>query len=98
MGAQFQARVRIGTGLRGDTKLLAQGEIEATVRLRGKILEVEKHYLVYPNSSIIRQWVKFKNRTSAAITVANPYMLDDRLLESAASTQTLSYMTGGGYI
>jgi len=80
----------------GDAKILAQGEIEATIRLRGKILEVEKHYLVYPNSSIIRQWVIFKNRSGAAITLANPYMLDDRLLANAASSQTLSYMTGGG--
>ena len=73
-----------------------QGEIEAIVHLRGKLLEVEKHYLIYPGTSIIRQWVVFKSRSDGAVTLSNPYMLDQRLAGNAATTQTLSYMTGGG--
>ncbi len=84
------------TWMGSEAKVLSQGEIETTIRLQDKILEVEKHYVIYPNSSIIRQWVVFKNRSVGVIKLANPYMLDDRLLANAAASQTLSYMTGGG--
>ena len=80
----------------GSAMVQGQGEIEAIVHLRGKLLEVEKHYLIYPDTSIIRQWVVFKNRSDGAVTLSNPYMLDQRLAGNAATTQTLSYMTGGG--
>lgn len=79
-----------------DAKVLSQGEIELTVSLQDKLLGVQKHYVLYPNSSIIRQWVVFKNRSSDQITLADPYMLVDRLLANVASSQLLSYMTGGG--
>ena len=52
--------------------------------------------MVFPNTSIIRQWVVFKNRSEGPLTLANPYMLHERLLQNQAATQTLSYMTGGG--
>ena len=79
-----------------DAKILAQGEIELAIVLQGKFVEIKKYYLIYPSSSIIRQWVVFKNRTDSKITLANPYMLVDRLLSNAATSQMLSYMTGGG--
>src|SRR5579862_4607729 len=75
--------------------VLSQGEIEATVTLQGTLLEVQKHYRVYPGTSIIRQWSVFKNRSNSAIEISDPYLLSDRLSKSAA-TQTLYYMTGGG--
>ncbi len=50
-------------------KVLTQGEIEATVRLQSQLLEVEKHYVVFPNTSIIRQWVVFKNRSEDPLTL-----------------------------
>jgi hypothetical protein len=84
------------TWISGAAKVLAQGEIEATVHLEGKLLEVEKHYVVYPGTGIIRQWVIFKNRSDGAITLSNPYMLSDGLGTNAGAGQTLSYMTGGG--
>jgi len=91
------------TGASGDwtwksasATVLPQGKLECTVTLQGNLLEVEKHYLLYPNSSIIRQWVVFKNRSGRDIKLSNPYMLTGRLLADAASSQTLSYITGGG--
>ena len=52
----------------GDAKVLAQGEIEATVRLEGKLLGVEKHYVVYPHTGIIRQWVVSPRQVSTLVT------------------------------
>jgi hypothetical protein len=80
----------------GSAKIQGQGEIEAIIHLRGKLLEVEKHYVIYPDTSIIRQWVVFKNRSGGPVTLSNPYMLAQRIATSATTPQTLSYMTGGG--
>ncbi len=80
----------------GSATVVAQGEIEATVRLKGKLLEVEKHYVLYPNTGIIRQWAVFRNGSDGEVTLANPYMLNERLSVIGAANQTLSYMTGGG--
>lgn len=76
--------------------ILNQGEIEATVTLQGNLLEVEKHYCVYPGTSIVRQWVVFKNRSSSPIEIEDPYFLNVRLLTAPTPSQTLYYMTGGG--
>ena len=91
------------TGLSGgwrlvgsDTGVLSQGEIQLVVRLEIDRLRVEKTYVVYPSTSIIRQWVRFQNRSSSPITVSNPYFLADRLRAGEANKLTLHYMTGGG--
>ena len=92
------------TGLSGgwrlvgrDTSVLSQGEIQLVVCLENDLLRVEKTYVVYPSTSIIRQRVKFQNRSSSPITVSNPYFLADRLRAGEAARLTLNYMTGGGF-
>jgi hypothetical protein len=92
------------TGLSGgwrlvgsDTSVLAQGEIQLVVRIENDLLRVEKTYVVYPSTSIIRQWVKYQNRSSGPLTVSNPYFLADRLRAGEADNLTLHYMTGGGF-
>jgi hypothetical protein len=80
----------------GSSKVEGQGELEAVIHLRGKLLEVEKHYVIYPGTSIIRQWVVFKNRSDSEVTIVNPYLLDQRIVTNGTTPQTLSYMTGGG--
>ncbi len=79
-----------------EAKITPQQEIEVTVHLQNTQLQVDKYYRIYPKTSIIRQWVIFKNRSDGPLTIANPYMLDQRLSAKSATTQTLSYMTGGG--
>jgi hypothetical protein len=39
---------------------LAQGEIQLDITLRRESLGVTKSFVVYPGSSIIREWVSFK--------------------------------------
>lgn len=93
------------TGLSGgwrlvgsDTSMLAQGEIQLVVRLENDLLRAEKTYVIYPQTSIIRQWVKYQNRSSAPVTVSNPYFLADRLRAGEADKLTLDYMRGGGFV
>ena len=79
-----------------NATVLKQGEIEAVVKLQGKMLEIEKHYCVYPGTSIIREWVVFKNTQNEAVEIEDPYLLANRLLTNSTALQTLYYMAGGG--
>jgi len=80
-----------------DTTVLSQGEIQLVVSLKNDVLQVDKYYVVYPQTGIVRQWVKFQNISSHSLVVSDPYFLSDRLQVDEASTLTLRYMTGGGY-
>ena len=96
------AAVRTGTSGNwrlkdSQTAILGQGEIQLVVRLDDGLLEVEKTYVVYPHTGIIRQWVKFQNAGNNPITVSDPHFLSERVQVDEAKKLTLNYMTGGGY-
>ena len=55
--------------------VLANGEIQLDVALRHGALQVTKTYVVYPGTSIIREWVQFKNVGTKALQVAEPRFL-----------------------
>lgn len=80
----------------GDARVLAQGEIELTVTLENDLLAVQKTYVVYPETGIVRQWIRYRNRTNGSITVENPHFFSTRVRGGDASKLTLHYMTGGG--
>jgi hypothetical protein len=81
----------------GDAKVLAQGEILLAVSLENTLLRVEKSYVIYPGSSIIRQWTHYENAGSRAIKVDDPYFLSFRVGAEETNPRVLNYMTGGGY-
>jgi len=80
-----------------ETTILQQGEIQLVVRLEDGLLQVEKTYVAYPHTGIIRQWAKFQNVSSRSITVSDPYFLAERIQVDEAKKLSLNYMTGGGY-
>jgi hypothetical protein len=80
-----------------ETTVLQKGELQLVVRLENDLLRVEKTYVVYPHTGIIRQWVKFQNASTHAIKVSDPYFLSGRLQIDEAKKPSLDYMTGGGY-
>ena len=80
-----------------EAKLLAAGEIQLLVTLANEKLEVERTYVVYPHTSIIRQWTTYRNASSRPIRVSDPYFLADRIRAKEANKPVLNYMTGGGY-
>ena len=63
----------------GEAGVLSQGEIQLVVTLENDLLQVQKAYVVYPATSIIRQWVTYLNRSASAITISDPYSLSLRL-------------------
>jgi len=80
-----------------ETQVLAQGECQLVVRLGNGLLAVEKTYLLYPGTSIIRQWTTYQNASSRSVKALNPYLLAQRVRMEERGQPVLNYMTGGGY-
>jgi hypothetical protein len=74
---------------------LAQGEIELDVTLRRGSLQITKSYVVYPGSSIIREWVNFKNVSNAALRISDPRFLNLTVNMGSAEDTDFDWMTGG---
>jgi hypothetical protein len=73
----------------------AQGELELALRLKREGIEATKHYVVYPESSIIREWVTFKNTGSAPACLINPRFLNAALCMGNPEALDFHWMTGG---
>jgi len=56
-------------------RTLVHGEVELDITLRHLGLEATKSYVVYPGSSIIREWVSIKNVGSAPLKISEPGFL-----------------------
>jgi hypothetical protein len=57
-------------------RALTQGEIELDITLERNAVQVTRSYVVYPSSSIIREWVTFKNSGLSPIRVIEPGFLN----------------------
>lgn len=80
-----------------DATVPAKGEVQLTVRVENDLLRVEKTYVVYAGTSVIRQSLTYQNIGSRPIKVSDPYFLAHRLRADETNKLTLHYMTGGGY-
>ena len=74
---------------------LAQGEIQLEITVRQGSLEATKTYVVYPGSSIIREWVKFKNAGTTAIKLTKPGFVNLTAKVGSPESQDFYWMTGG---
>ena len=90
------------SGTSGDWKLveatersLAQGEIQLDITIRRRGLEVTKSYIVYPGSSIIREWVSFKNAGTGPLRVSEPRFLGLTTNPGPPESVDFHWMTGG---
>ncbi len=72
-----------------------QGEVQLDLRLRWEELEVTKSYVLYPDSSIIREWVTFKNTSPTAISLIDPAFLNLDLRAGEPGAVDFHWMTGG---
>ncbi|MGH9455763.1 MAG: hypothetical protein ACRD2O_17530, partial [Terriglobia bacterium] len=75
---------------------LAQGELQMNLVLRRGPLEVTKHYVIYPGTSIIREWLTISNPSHESIRISDPGFLENHILSLEVDKLQLYYMTGGG--
>jgi hypothetical protein len=106
VGEEFLAPVANGTesgnGSGGGWRLLSskqsrlpQGERQLDICLRRDAFQVTKSYVVYPGSSIVREWVTFKNVGGATLPLPEPCFLNLTVQPSTAQPAELLWMSGG---
>ena len=90
------------TGLAGGWALVfarrhpqKDGSVEFDLALRQDDLEAIKSYVTYPGSSIIREWVTFKNVGSRALTIQDPGFLSTAARLGSFDSLDFFWMTGG---
>ena len=77
------------------TSRLKQGELELNLALRRDSLGATKTYVVYPGSSVIREWIEFKNLGSVPIKLADPEFLNASARLGDPASLDFDWMTGG---
>ncbi len=77
------------------TSKLKQGELQLDLTLRHDSLAVTRTYVVYPGSSIIRQWTEFKNVGSIPLKLSDPEFLNTSARLGDPATLDFDWMTGG---
>lgn len=73
---------------------LSQGELQLDITLQRDALEVTKSYMLYPGSSILREWVRFKNVGSVPLPIQDPCFLNLTLRPGEAVPPAFSWMSG----
>ena len=84
------------TFLDEKTQRLSQGELQLDIRVRSGPLEVTKHWLIYPKTAIIREWMTIGNVSGEGVRLRNLFFLNTRDLWGKTDDLELSYISGGG--
>jgi hypothetical protein len=74
---------------------LPQGERQLDITVQRDALQVTKSYLLYPGSSIVREWVTFKNAGTVPLPIREPCFLNLAVQPGAAQPPDFSWMSGG---
>ncbi len=75
---------------------LAQGEWQLDLALRRGSIGITKHYVVYPDTPIIREWVTIANEGAKSVRIQEPHFLACNLNAGKAGDLDFQYLTGGG--
>jgi hypothetical protein len=83
--------------LRGDKIVRGtQGELQLDIELRSPVIQVTKHYVIYPGTSLIREWLTINNSSNPAVRISQVDFLHTRVLSSMGQGLEFNYLTGGG--
>ena len=95
-GPELQTASAGGWRLLGSKQSkLPQGERQLDIALQREGLQVTKSYVVYPGSSIVREWVTFKNASTAPLPIREPCFLNLTVRPGAEQSPDFSWMSGG---
>ena len=97
--------IQLVTGASGGWELvsekqqkLKQGELQLDVTLRRSPLRVIKSYVLYPSSSVIREWVALSNDSKSTVTLINPDFLRLNIHPADPADLDFYWMSGGDNI
>ncbi len=81
--------------VRANARALTQGAKQLEITVRRGDLEATKSYIVYPQSSIIREYVSFKNVGTGSLRVSEPGFLNITAKLGLPESVDFYWMTGG---
>ncbi len=73
-----------------------RGELQLDIQVRGGPIEVTKHWVVYPETALVREWLTIHNSSSKDVRLRHVHFLNSRLLGATPDKVEMSYVTGGG--
>ncbi len=73
-----------------------QGEIQLDIELESVIVTVTKHFVVYPGTAVIREWMRVENSSTKSIHINHVGFLHLSGLGSSTQGLRFNYLTGGG--
>lgn len=79
-----------------NVRKLEQGELQFDLAVKGGSFEVTKHYVLYPGTGLIREWLTIRNASSSTVHLTAPYFLNAKVDLPKASQPELDYITGAG--
>jgi hypothetical protein len=74
----------------------SQGVLQLDIELESPTIRVTKHYLIYPGTSVIREWLTLENISDKSVRISRVEFLHTRVLGSIAQDLQFNYLTGGG--
>jgi hypothetical protein len=77
-------------------RVLPQGELLVEIRLNGGPLEVTKHWIIYPHTAIIREWLTIENASTQTLQLDELFFFNTRSLGIDPDSLELGYLSGGG--
>ena len=88
----------------GDWKLLGakqsqfkQGELQLDITVQRGPLTATKTYVIYPGSSVMREWTTFKNTGATPLPLVNPSYIDLRAGLGKPGEVDFYWISGGGF-
>jgi len=82
--------------LRDHAQKDAQGELQLDIELESPSLHVTKHYVIYPGTCVIREWLTIGNSSTKTIHLTKVDFLHTRVPASLAQDLEFNYLTGAG--
>jgi hypothetical protein len=72
----------------------SQGELQLDISLSSPALRATKHYVIYPGTPVIREWLTLENSSAQAVHISHVSFLNTRFPDSGELE--FNYVTGGG--
>jgi hypothetical protein len=81
--------------VRASTTKLPQGELQLDLLLQRGALVATKSYVVYPQSSIVREWITFANAGDSPLRIVEPRFLNVCIGVEDVGALDFNWMSGG---
>jgi hypothetical protein len=74
----------------------SQGELQLNIELESAGMRLAKYYVIYPGTSVVREWLTLQNSSGKPIFINKVDFLHTRIGSSGTQDLEFNYLTGGG--